>query len=232
MRLTVSSIAQRAATSVVFTLILAACSNNKTTSTAPATPIATKIVNKSGDTPLVAPVGTNLISAASVEVLDQNGNPLPGVTVSWTAYDGSSVPVPNSITDANGIAVADWAFGTVAGVDSLQASVSATLSTYFVGTAQPGPVAQLVEVSGDQQQVAEGGSVQLVVQAVDQYGNAVPNASVVWVDESGGVLSGTATSTDANGLATATLTADLAAEQYLVMAEIGNVTVTFTDVSN
>jgi len=232
MRLTVSSIVQRAASSVLFTLILAACSNNKTTTTAPATPVATKIVNKSGDTPLVAPVGTNVISAASVQVLDQNGNPMPGVTVTWTAYDGSSVPVPNSITDESGIAVADWALGTVAGVDSLQASVSPSLTTYFVGTAQPGPVAKLVEVAGDQQQIAEGGTVQLVVQAVDQYGNAVANASVVWVDESGGVLSGTAMLTDANGLATATLTADLAAEQYLVMAEVGNIAVTFTDVSN
>lgn len=232
MRFTVSSIAQRAATSVLFTLILAACSDNKATSTAPATAIATKIVNKSGDTPIMAPVGTSLVSAASVQVLDQNGNPMPGVTVTWTAYDGSSVPVPNSLTDANGIAMADWSLGTIAGVDSLQASVGTTLSTYFVGTAQPGPVAKLIEVSGDQQQIAEGGTVQLVVQAVDQYGNAVPNASVVWVDESGGALSGTATTTDANGLATATLTADLAAEQYLVMAEVGSVAVTFTDVSN
>jgi len=232
MRLTVSSIAQRAATSVLFTLVIAACSSDKTTTTAPATPVATKIVNKSGDTPLVAPVGTNVISAASVQVLDQNGNPLPGVTVTWTAYDGGSVSVPTSLTDENGIAVSDWAFGTVAGVDSLQASVSPTLSTYFVGTAQPGPVAQLVEVSGDQQQLVEGGSVQLVVKAVDQYGNAAANVPVTWIDESGGILSGSSTTTDANGMATVTLTADLAAEQYVVMAEVGNVAVTFTEVSN
>ncbi len=235
MRITFRSLATRAATSALITLVLAACSNSKsstTTPVAPATPVASKLVSKSGDTPLVAAVGTTIIGAASVQVLDQNGNPMPGVTVNWSAMDGSSVGSPTSVTDESGIAVADWSMATLVGTDSLQASVSPMLSTTFVSTVQAGPVVQLVEVAGDQQVVSEGGTVQLAVKAVDQYGNVVANAPVSWVDESGGVLSGTASTTDANGVATITLTADLAAEQYTVMAEDGNATVTFNDVSN
>jgi hypothetical protein len=92
-------------------------------------------------------------------------------------------------------------------------------------------VAQLVEVAGNQDVLGEGVSAQLVVKAVDQYGNAVSNSTVAWIDQGGGALSGTSTVTDANGLATVTLTTDLAPEQYVIVAQDGTATATFVDTS-
>jgi hypothetical protein len=89
-------------------------------------------------------------------------------------------------------------------------------------------------MSGDQQAVADGGvSAPLVVKAVDQYGNGVPNVLVTWIDQAGGTLSATSTTTDENGLAQVTLTADANPESYTIVAEVGTASpIAFTATSN
>ena len=210
---------------------LTACSNDTRTVSAPTVPAVAKLVAKTDPSLLAAPVGTT-IAGTQVQVQDANGNPIGGVTVSFTVYDGGSVSLVNTVSDANGLATVDWTLGTTAGADSLEASVGANVQTYLVATAQPGAVAQLVAVDGNQEQLAEGASAQLVVKALDQYGNVVPNANITWVDQSGGSLSATSSVTDASGLAQVTLTTDLAPEQYTVLAEAATVSVTFVDTSN
>jgi adhesin/invasin len=209
---------------------LTACSNNAPA--APAVPVAARIINTTDTAQLVAQVATALPGGVSIQVQDATGAPVGGVTVTWTAFNGGVASEAATSTDANGRTSIGWQFGTVAGADSLQASIGTGVSTYIVGTAQAGPVAQLVEVAGDQQVLGEGASTQLVVKAVDQYGNAVPNSAVAWIDQGGGVLSTTSTVTDASGLATITLTTDMAPEQYVVVAQDGTATVTFVDTSN
>jgi adhesin/invasin len=212
------------------TSALTGCSSNSTT--APAAPVAAKIVNMTGAAQLVANVALAIPGGASVQVQDANGLPISGAIVTWTAFDGGSVSTATSTTDAKGMAVVDWTFGTVAGADSLRASTGTNISTWIVGTAQAGSVAQLIEVTGDQQVLGEGASTQLAVKAVDQYGNVVPNYPVIWLDQGGGALSGTSTVTDANGVAQVILTTDLAPEQYVIVAQAATATVTFVDVSN
>lgn len=206
-----------------------ACSNS--TPVTPVAPPAAHILALTGAAQLIAPVGS-IIPSVSVQVTDASGAPIGGERVTWNVYNGGTVSSAASETDGNGIATVDWTFGTVAEADSLQATVGSNVSTYIVGTAQAGPVAQLVEVSGNQQTLAEGASIPLTVEAVDQYGNAVAGVTVAWIDQNGGALSSTATVTDANGLAQVVFTADQAPEQYVIVAQAASVTATFLDVSN
>ena len=158
---------------------------------------------------------------------------MSGAVITWTALDGGSVASTTSTSDVQGFASTDWTFGTVAGLDSLQAAVGSSISTYFVAAAQAGAFAQLVEVSGDQQVLGEGASsTPLVVKAVDQYGNPVAGVAVSWLDQNGGALSNSTTVTDADGLAQVTLTTDMAPEQYVILAQAATAAVTFTEVSN
>ena len=210
---------------------LTGCSDNKTT-TAPKTPVAASIVNMSNPSLLIAPVATTIQGGASVQVLDANGAPVSGATVTWTAYDGSAVSSATSTTNSQGMAVVDWTFGTIAEADSLQASVNSSISTTIVGTALAGPVAQLVKVEGDQAVLGEGASTTLEVEAEDQYGNAVANTTVTWLDQSGGALSAATTVTDASGMAAVMFTADAAPEQYQIVAQDATASVTFVDSSN
>jgi len=212
------------------TFAMTGCSTSNTPS-APAAPVAARIVNMTSAVQLVGPVAST-VPGVSVQVLDANGAPVGGVTVTWTAFDGGSVSNATATTNGQGMATVAWTFGTIAEADSLQASVGTDLSTYIVGTAQAGPVTQLVVVSGDQQTIAEGASASLVVKAVDQYGNAVSGVAIAWTDQGGGLLSSATTLTDDTGQATVMLTADLSPEQYVVVAQASTATVTFVDYSN
>jgi adhesin/invasin len=209
---------------------LAAC--HKDSPVAPALP--TKIAPTPGSTAQVGTVGQQLAAPVTVQVLDVNGNPMSGVTITWTILaGGGSLDASTSTTDASGNALVHWTLGTVAGVDSLQALVGGAVWVDVGATAQPGAVASLQKVAGDQQSVPDGSmSAPIVVEALDQFGNAVPNATILWVDENGGVLSSTTTMTDSTGKATVTLATDQAPETYTIVAEDGSVQVTFVVTSN
>ncbi len=211
---------------------LTGCKDEAPVAPAPS-PVVAHIVNTTPAAQLIGTVGTTLSSAVSVQVQDANGKPMSGVPVTWTALDGGTVITTTATSDAQGNATATWTLGTVAGVDSLQAAVAPDIWTEVVATAQAGSVAQLIEISGDQQQLPEGAtSKPLVVQAEDQYGNAVMGATVTWLDENGGALSGSTTVTDANGLAQVTLTTDTTPEQYVIIAQAAATSVAFVEVSN
>jgi hypothetical protein len=58
-----------------------------------------------------AEAGTGLPQPLVVEVRDSAGNPVPGVTVTWDALDGSIAPATGT-TDATGQAAATWTLST------------------------------------------------------------------------------------------------------------------------
>lgn len=63
----------------------------------------------------------------TVQALDNEGHPVPGVPVSWTVTSGGgSLSQVVTTTDAFGRAIAAWTLGTTAGVQS----VTATLEGY------------------------------------------------------------------------------------------------------
>src|SRR5439155_754603 len=89
-------------------------------------------------------VGTTLPTPLSVRVADLFGNPVAGVTVTWTPASGSgSVNPTTSTTNTNGIATTTWTLGTRAGTQTTQATAAGSPVT-FTATATPGPPTQLV----------------------------------------------------------------------------------------
>jgi adhesin/invasin len=196
--------------------LLAGCGSD---STAPATP--TTISAVAGANAQVGTVGQPLANDISVTVLSASGTPVPGVFVSWAVQSGGgTISVTSSATDSLGVASVSWTLGTVAGADTLVATVGSLTPLVISATANPGDVASLIKVSGDAQVVAAGTTAApFIVKAEDTYGNAVPGVTVTWVTENGGELSTTTTVTGADGLAQNVFTVDTTTTDD-VMAEL------------
>jgi len=185
---------------------IAACSKDSTSPT----PIATSVAVTAGIAQNGV-VGVTLAGPIAVQVTDQSGKPLSGVTVTFTptatsgkvtTADGAAASAEVT-TDANGAAQILWTLGTVAGADSLTVTVASLASVTVKANATPDAPAAITVVAGDGQSAPAGSALgtSLAVKVVDQYGNAVPNVAVQWSDTGGGTLSTTTTVTDANGIA-------------------------------
>ena len=182
----------------------------------------------------IGTVGQRLPLPVTVRVVGASGSPVGRVTVTWTILaGGGSLDVGTSVADSAGDALVNWTLGTVARLDSLQASVGTSLSVVLVATAQASAVASLKKVSGDQQILPRGTtSAPLIVQAFDQYLNVVPDAVITWSNQSVGLLSASQTMTDPNGKAAVTLTTDPAPATYTIVAQDGSLKVTFVATGN
>ena len=196
---------------------VAACHGSD--STAPATPATISAV--AGANAQVGAVGQTLANTISVTVLSDNGSPVAGAFVAWTVQSGGgSISVTSSSTDSLGVASVSWTLGTVAGADTLTATVSGLTPLMILATANPGAVASLVKVSGDAQVVPAGTTAApFVVKAEDAYGNAVPGVTVNWITQNGGELSATFTVTGNDGLAQDIFNADTT-NTFDVVAEL------------
>ncbi len=180
------------------------CSDNKIDPD----PIATTIEMFDGDDQS-GPAGLPLAEPLVVLVTDDEGDPVSGVSVSWTAQGGGSVSSPSVTTGSDGRASVQRVLGPAAGQQTATASVSGLEGSpvLFTSTAlveaEPGlvittnpPVSALTsEVFAPQ--------AQPVVVLRDGSGNPVSDAEVTASIASGtGTLEGTVTATtDANGVA-------------------------------
>jgi adhesin/invasin len=159
-----------------------------------------------------ATVGTAVATAPSVRVTDINGNPVAGVSVTFSvAAGGGSVTGATSTTNASGIAaVGSWTLGTNAGANSLTASspgLSGSPAT-FTATGTPGAGSKYFVTVSSYSPVA-GSAVTVSAQLADSYGNLVttPGVSVTWSKTgAGGSFGANPTSTDANGIAQVSFT--------------------------
>lgn len=135
-------------------------------------------------------------------LVTENGSPVAGRSVTWTASAGSSVTSP-ATTDASGIATTQWTLGQTAQGYTASASLSGASGSpvNFTATATPGPAANLSKVSGD----AQTGVVNtmltdpLVSRVTDQFNNPVSGTGVTWQ-----VTGGTATVNPASSTTGAT----------------------------
>ncbi len=165
---------------------------------------ARRIAPVSGDEQS-AQVGTPLADPLVVTVTDALGNPVQGVSVDWTADEGSVDPA-SSITGSNGRAQTSWTLGPATGSQAATASSSGLEGSPvgFTATGRAGGADRVVPVSGDNQSGRVGSALDnpLVVRLLDQAGNGVPNRAVSWVvaTGSGTVEPGTST-TDGDGRA-------------------------------
>src|SRR5262249_5357288 len=148
-----------------------------------------------------ATVNTNVSTAPSVLVTDQYGNPVSGVTVSFS--NGG-----NATTNASRIpAAAPWNLGTAAGAHTLNATsgpLGGSPGTFHAtGTADPAP--WMAVGGGDNEGAPAGTAVGTAPSALvtDQYGNPVSGVAVTFsVASGGGSATGLSQTTDLTGVAT------------------------------
>ena len=199
------------------------------------TAIATTLTITSGNNQSTT-VGTAFSSPLVVRVLDQFGEPMEGVPVAFTAPSSGASAVFGSshtitvTTDANGLAQVTPVANTIAGTYTVTASVN-SLTASFTLTNNPDAPAALQIVSGNNQNTTVNTAFgsPLVVQLVDQYGNAVSQSgvSVTFTAPSSGAsatLNSSTVNTDANGQAQVTATANTIAGSYQVQVTSGSLT--------
>jgi hypothetical protein len=150
------------------------------TATPPAGPVITKVSGDGQTAPVSTPV------EVVVEVT-QNGAPVPGVTVDWSAAAGMGTVSPaSSQTDAQGRARTTWTLGSTPGTQSLSATAAGAGTVVFNATATPagGPLV-ITRISGDGQTGSVGTQLpQPIVLEVRQ--NGVPAQVQVTLTSTGG----------------------------------------------
>lgn len=163
-------------------------------------------VNAGAGDAQLAVVNTAVGVAPSVIVRDAGGNPVQGVSVTFSVQTGGGgVTGATQTTDAAGVAtVGGWTLGTAAGTNTLRATAGALTRT-FTATAIAGAPAQLVRTAGNLQSALVGTllSVKPAVRVEDQYANPVAGASVTFgVTGGGGGITGASQLSNAAGIAT------------------------------
>jgi adhesin/invasin len=164
-------------------------------------------VNVSAGNGQTAVAGDAVTAAPAALVLDQFGNPVGGVTVTFSVVSGGgSVTGPGPQSGANGVAtVGSWTLGTTAGANALRAVAAGVPDTALFGaTGIAGAPATVVIAAGNGQTatVNQNVAVAPAVLVTDANANPVPSASVTFSPQDGSVTGGAAT-TGPNGVATA-----------------------------
>ena len=194
-------------------------------------------------TPQSATVNTAFAAALQATVKDDAGNPVSGVTVTFSApasgagasFGGSATAAVT--TNASGIATAPvLTANSQAGSYSVAASVSGVSTpASFSLTNVAGPPASIAATSGTQQSATVNTAFATALQATvkDAYNNPLSGVNVLFTVPSTGASasfggSKTATAaTNASGVATApVLTANAQAGSYIVAANIPGVAAT------
>ncbi len=153
--------------------------------------------------------GSPLAAPLVVSLLDQAGSPMAGVAVTFAVTaGGGTLSAATATTDARGQAATTLTLGRTPGPNAVEVTVAGLAPVTFtaVGIAVPRSLAKL---SGDGQLAAGGALAEpFVVSVLDQNGEALPGVAVTFaVTAAGdGTLSAAADTTDAEGLASTTLT--------------------------
>jgi Big-like domain-containing protein len=146
-----------------------------------------RLVKLAGDGQSAA-VNTRLTDSLSVQVHDQYGNAVSGVTVNWSVLSGGgSLSPAASTTGSGGITRAAWTMGAAAGAGTASASVTGVPGVAFSATATdgsplpppPAPVST-VTVTPSPATVAVGNSLQFTATLRDASGNVLTGRTVTW----------------------------------------------------
>ncbi len=159
---------------------------------------------------LSATVATDVTPPPAVRVTDLHNNPVPNLAVNFSTTSNGQIRTPNATTDGSGIARSEgWTLGTVAGLQTVQASISMAglAPVTFTADAIAGQPSRLEVVTQPSTSIAAGFpfKIQPVVDIQDIYGNRVMSAvgAVTASLESGSplTLSGATTIQVVNGRA-------------------------------
>jgi hypothetical protein len=170
-----------------------------------------------------APISTTLPQPLVIQVVNNNGAPVPSQQVTFSVVKSDGVLTSSNqqgqqvtaVTDQNGQASVQFQLGSRVGVGNNQVSVTAvgyTGQALFAETSTVGPPTQIVVEMGDGQTGVVGQPLPspLELEVLDSGGNPVAYVPVTFtVQSGGGTLNGSSTlqvSTDVNGMANALLT--------------------------
>lgn len=203
----------------------------------PQDPLVVAKAGASGDAQ-TGTVATALAAPLRVAVT-RGGQPVAGVTVSWsTSGTGAAATPSSSVTDAQGIASTAWTLAQTSGPKSATASVSGATGSplTFVATATAAAPASLALLDGNNQSATVGSRLGSAIRAriADQFDNPVNGATVTWTVVSGGgsMASGSSASgATIDGIATNTWTlgqAIGAQTAQATVAGVGNSPITFS----
>ncbi len=197
-------------------------------------PMPTALSIISGDNQSVL-TGEALADPFVVEVRDQNGDPMEGVTVTFIVSAGGGSLSDTSVdTDANGLAQSTLTLGSEPGTNTVEASVEEITETVTFNAEASFPLPMptaLSIISGDNQNDLPGETLAdpFVVEVRDQNGDPLEGVTVTFtVSAGGGSLSDTSVDTDANGLAQTALTLGNDPGTNAVEASVEEITETAT----
>jgi hypothetical protein len=174
--------------------------------------VATTLEKTAGDEQTER-VNTAVRTLPAVRVLDQDGGPMVGATVTFAVTQGGgAIASLSAVTDQAGAASPGaWTLGTAAGPNVLTATVDGVPSVTFRATATAGLPTQIRATAGPQEglftdaQVVTDVAQLPVVRVLDTFGNPVPGAEVAFqVTEGGGSVEPSTASTGPDGSATVT----------------------------
>jgi len=188
----------------------------------------------SGSASRVDTVNATVAPPLTVLVKDQNGAPVPGVIVDWSATGGGLLSQAKDTTDAAGIASVTWRFFIVSGTETAQAAVTGLVGSpiVFTGTVNAGNATQVASSHGDFEAAPVNGAVVLSVVVKDALGNGAQGVTVNWAAVGGGSVGQPTSNTDAQGIASMARILGSTSGAYGTTATVGSLSgspVTFSD---
>ena len=159
-----------AASLLVAALSLAACGDNLWQ-----VPSGSEILAENDNQTGLA--GTSLDAPLRIRVVDQGGNGVPGLTVSWDALDGGLVAADRR-TDDRGYAEATWVLPTTAGTVRARVQAGPLSHSFHATTLPAAPVSLELEVAAFD--LERDASAAIAVNAVDEHGNEVGAELLTW----------------------------------------------------
>ncbi len=189
------------------------------------------VVVDPASSPQATKTGNDFGAPLAVTVVDQYGNPVPGVTVTWSAPGTgptATVGTGGTTTDSSGRAVVPVTASGTPGTYTVTATVAGvTTPGQFTLTNTAGDPQIISIVSGSPQSttVATAFTLPLQVRVTDSRGAPVAAATVTYTAPSTdpkATLSASTATTDAQGLAQVNATAGQLAGRYEVLASIAN----------
>src|SRR5207245_1841680 len=162
-----------------------------------------------GATSQSATAGTAVSAPPSVIVKDANGNPVTGVTVTFTPATGSGTVTGGSqTTNTSGVAtVGSWTLRATAGRNTVTASCGTLAGSpvTFTATGTAGGAATIAANSATSQSATAGNAVSAPPSVIvkDANGNPVTGVTVTFTPATGsGTVTGGSQTTNTSGVAT------------------------------
>jgi protocatechuate 3,4-dioxygenase beta subunit len=164
-------------------------------------------------------------STITAKVVDENGNPVSGAVVDFTAIDSGAALSPSSATtDKNGIATTTLTAGDISGITiTVKATVRGTTISKSVDiNVRPQPSS--IVLTADPQEIDPGQTSTITAKVVDKTQHPLQGLTVDFTaSDSGASISPSSATTDQNGIAKTILKAgDISGITITVKATVRN----------